>query len=816
MKQVVLCGVLCGMLLWSCTGKDLVDRLIADLGDRSTVTREIAAKKLGVLGPKAARAVGALRKALSDPGKKVRRLAAEALGKIGEQASVAIPDLCGALEDKDVGVRRSVAKALGHFASKALAPVGEVLLKGRSVRARVAAASAMGHLGKGALKWLGKALSDREGRVRFAVLESLKKLGSASVPLLLRGLEDKEVKTRAYAVWVLSKHGERIPKEHPKILGRVVSTLEKALGGEDKKIRLYAALALASLGSHAAGAVKSLEKALSDEEWFVRKSAAGALGAIGVGASSAISSLLRALEDEAWDVKKAAGGALVRVDQKGKSIRGIVALLKRSRNARVRAYLVRVLGWMGKRGDKASGVLVGCLGDPAVDVRLAAADVLRNKRAQVQKDLRRGLRHRQAGVRAFSATLLGRLGPKAKASSSFLRRLLRDRENEVRRAAARALSAIQPILPKRADELLKRLKQAKGGSFRKDLLALGTGGFRAYRAMDFLEELLQKGKDKRKRLVLEVLGWLSGGVKKETVKHLVALFRKSKDPKEREGALRVLGWMGPRASSAISDVMRGLRDDSVKVRLAAVFALEKLGHMDGALRLVQAARNNGSPEIKRKVLGVVIRYGSQWLRRRKLAKLFKQETLLSLGVALKDGDWQVRERAMRLVGELGYHAMGVLDLVNRGLKDRRAEVRRAAAVALGWMGLRAKRAVPSLEKALKDRDAKVRRNVIFALGRMGEKGMEPLLGLVRSGDKVSRTNAVLALGRSPLKLKLLPRVLEAMRALRGKKGLSKDLLRTLKRVMHRLRSNDKPEVFWVEHPRSPTLEVFSPALLRLR
>ena len=38
----------------------------------------------------------------------------------------------------------------------------------------------------------------------------------------------------------------------------------------DKKIRLYAALALASLGSDAAAAVKSLEKALSDEEWFVR------------------------------------------------------------------------------------------------------------------------------------------------------------------------------------------------------------------------------------------------------------------------------------------------------------------------------------------------------------------------------------------------------------------------------------------------------------------------------------------------------------------------------------------------------------------
>ena len=65
----------------------MVRELIVNLKDGDMRTRERAARALGMIGPQAREAAGALREALKDPEPAVRNVAKDALKKIEEENS---------------------------------------------------------------------------------------------------------------------------------------------------------------------------------------------------------------------------------------------------------------------------------------------------------------------------------------------------------------------------------------------------------------------------------------------------------------------------------------------------------------------------------------------------------------------------------------------------------------------------------------------------------------------------------------------------------------------------------------------------------
>jgi hypothetical protein len=100
-------------------GEASVPTLARELGSADDFRREVAASGLAMLGPVAAPATAALRKALADGSVHVRANAATALCAIPEQADVVIPVLTALLLSDDPQVRQMSAVNLSSFGEEA-------------------------------------------------------------------------------------------------------------------------------------------------------------------------------------------------------------------------------------------------------------------------------------------------------------------------------------------------------------------------------------------------------------------------------------------------------------------------------------------------------------------------------------------------------------------------------------------------------------------------------------------------------------------------------------------------------------------------
>jgi len=102
------------------------EEVIRDLESQDRRTRLEAALRLGDIGERAAGAVPALTRALSDPDPAIRFQVVYALGRIGRKAEAAIPAL-RAIEEKDPSedVRDAAARAIRRIQSPQPAPAKE-------------------------------------------------------------------------------------------------------------------------------------------------------------------------------------------------------------------------------------------------------------------------------------------------------------------------------------------------------------------------------------------------------------------------------------------------------------------------------------------------------------------------------------------------------------------------------------------------------------------------------------------------------------------------------------------------------------------
>ncbi|HEV8289742.1 MAG TPA: HEAT repeat domain-containing protein [Candidatus Norongarragalinales archaeon] len=123
---------------------------------------------------------------------RVRLAAAEALGRIGKEAA---PFAAQALKHEDSDVREAAADALGLI-GPAAAPfakdIVEQALKHEDRKVRYAATEALGRIGKEAAPFAAQALKHENRKVRYAAARAAKRIGNAEVLPELEKARDRE------------------------------------------------------------------------------------------------------------------------------------------------------------------------------------------------------------------------------------------------------------------------------------------------------------------------------------------------------------------------------------------------------------------------------------------------------------------------------------------------------------------------------------------------------------------------------------------------------------------------------------------------
>ena len=272
-----------------------------------------------------------------------------------------------------------------------------------------------------------KALKNRDWGVRGEAVAALGKIGdSRAVEPLIRALKDEEWLVRDRASEALGEIGD----------ARAAQPLIQALKCEkyeDEYVRNTAVAALRKIGEPA---VQPLIQALKDKDKDVREGAAKALGRIGD--FRAVDPLIEALKDEVRTVRLAAAGALTKMED-ARAVEPLTQALN-DKSSEVRKKALQALIKVGK---PAVGPLAQALGDESMDVRRKAAQGLHkmgwkpsNKSEQI--------------AYLIATDNWGQLAKIAEAAVEPLIQALKDKDEDVRKKAAKALikvgePAVEPL-----------------------------------------------------------------------------------------------------------------------------------------------------------------------------------------------------------------------------------------------------------------------------------------------------------------------------------------------------------------------------------
>ncbi len=334
--------------------------------------------------------VATLIDALSDDDKGTRCLAASHLGRIGVEAKDAVPALWTALKSNDGAVRAEAAAALFRI--------------------------------------------DNQPKVVIDVLSDL--------------VQGRDLEVRRRALWALHDIGPAAKDAVPALCNAIARE-------PDQTLRYNFAQALGKLRSRSDLSVPALTKTLRDSEWIVRSYAAHALGDFGADAKSAVPALMTALKDADGHVRVSAALALWQVNGKTEpSLDVLIACLKIPKEHN---YVPDAAAEaLGKMGPSAKGAT------PALHELLADQNAWRGSRIAAAAALWRVARDSKAAMTVFVKELedlklspnesdtsrmfavLEEMGTHAKEAIPQLRRLSKQGARELRNAANKLLTKIEP------------------------------------------------------------------------------------------------------------------------------------------------------------------------------------------------------------------------------------------------------------------------------------------------------------------------------------------------------------------------------------
>jgi HEAT repeat protein len=280
--------------------------------DKEARVRVYAMRALAWFGPEGKPAVPLLTTALKDRHESVRVTAIWALGEIGPEAKEAVPALAGLLAKVPVTTQQQVLQALRKIGPGGIPPLVEVA-RSTTSPVRLEALRTLELFGpeaREALPTLREILrKDKDVKARAAAASALGGMGAdaeAAIPDLLSVLEDKEQAVQAQAATVLV---------HLAILG-IPGVVEKVTAA-DQGMRWAAPLILTQFGNTPAANVLALIRELKAKDPQVRVKAILALAAFGNAARPAIPALAQDVRDDDEQVRLVAALALARLQRKG-------------------------------------------------------------------------------------------------------------------------------------------------------------------------------------------------------------------------------------------------------------------------------------------------------------------------------------------------------------------------------------------------------------------------------------------------------------------------------------------------------------------
>jgi HEAT repeat protein len=713
-------------------GDPVLGALTAALSESSRV-RVRAARGLGLIGPPASRAVGALARLAGDPDVPTATAACEALGwiggpaaapplttrllkadaagkpaalalaRLGPAARLAVGPLVSALKsDKDDGrFSRAVLERMGAAAVGDL----EAACQDPDPATRRRAAEVLGLMGPRAGAAVGaliRLLQDRDTATATNAAQALVRIdptkASPAVPVLSRLLDEKDEKVASAAGVVLADFGPDARAALPRLLA--------GLKSKDGKVVGRAAFVLGRIGPASTEVTAALRSALAGPA-VARPAVVGALGRLGD--KAALPDLLKALKQP--DLRPHAALAVVQIDPARSEEVGRALAEDLAAEGRARLSALAALGAMPKPPAAVAEALRPLLGD-----RQTAGSVLRILGADPKlaegfiPDLTALLSEGDAALRQEAGWALRFIGRPA---FPAVKRVLSSPSPAARAAAAWTLGwSGMHAEPARDPALLLPLLVDKDEAVRQAAAeACASLGVSTRESVDAMIELLGSSEVELRRSAARALGMVQPAQRDLVAPHLVeCLF----DPDEevRQSAVGSLGDSGRGRNAAVVEELTGaLYDQSPGVRLAAAASLQRLGgKADELAPVLLALGREGGPADRREALQVL--FALSPARARELLPEVeadsREETVVD---RTRAAEWLVRLEPGR--------AKVVVPFLVGVLNGWHATAKSQAALVLGRLGPLAKESAPALKRRAEiDEDAQVRAAAKRALGKV--------------------------------------------------------------------------------------------------
>ncbi len=532
-------------------------------------------------------------------------------------------------------------------------------------------------------------LGDESWRVRKQAIEIISSSDDPSifVPHLIGALRRKgEVELRNASIEALIRIGKNS-----------LNTLLAAMRDEDPDLRKFIIDVLGELKEHET--VPYLIEALNDNNQNVAYAAAEALGKIG--GIDAIDALIKVLRDgELW-IKYAAADALV-------SLNAYVPeeiILSLAENRILKKKAIELLGRYGtisSLGMILDSIREGSKGN--VEVAVQACYNLYERFKKSEKELaREKIREALEGI-----------------NKDLIEPIIHSPQPSIKKAIFKILGISGKI------EFLKEMVEAVDDEMGDTIIGavkeMGEG------AVPKLMEIFEVVEDRKKAFICILLGELKDSVAEE---FLIRNLQHSYGHVRREAAIALAKIGSEKAIASIFDLLSDKFED---VQLFAQNALSMLSerYPERIVKTISSLYGSAHHILKRNLI-------------RLIGKIKREELLQFLLLAIKDGYASIRKEAFIAIGELGYGA-SILDNLITALTDEDPDVRLNVINILGK--IREPAARESLLLMLNDDNLWIRVAAIRALGEIGGQDVvEKIRDMLGRGSGIEIIASLESLGQ---------------------------------------------------------------------
>jgi HEAT repeat protein len=324
------------------------------------------------------------------------------------------------------------------------------VLNDPNAEVRADASAALRSLGQLARPQLLTALSHRDMLVRFGALEALKQSDNGTdevIPVVVKRLVDKETQVRKKAVEVLGVFRKdcTIPD--------LIKCLE---AGEDREVRVEAAVVLANFHNKAKDACKNLYRAFErgDDDAHVYGWALALIGRDG------LPFLIRGLQDEKLtNLYSTIASSIAIMGRDATDAVPVLILRLKTKDKWLLRPLAYALGEIGPNAKQALPELKSAMRNSDMSTKLVIAESLFKidpNSAEVIPVLASAMKDKDWELRLSAIQAVERIGKPAKEVIPSLLITLKDKEDIVRSWSARAIGAIGAP----AVETIRALEQA--------------------------------------------------------------------------------------------------------------------------------------------------------------------------------------------------------------------------------------------------------------------------------------------------------------------------------------------------------------------